>query len=258
MPNKTHPSWQIATEVGEGLAKDRQEAEKQAAQGAELCRQDVARIRASRQGRRFKGYPPLATFFLCLGIVLILLLPSSVQAHPPAPHLRCTSNIQGDFCSNIFKAHQRLKDNYWTKWWADWADEHEVLVEESTSWGALPYRNTVLADSHATGSVRDSILLLHEIQHLADDYGLPQGVTCSRDPYSHERVYFWTMLGAVALGDTEWAWAFYTTQSGYYYQARSLPYGLGEREPCREQGAVETAPNGVTYTQLRGLLPWWD
>lgn len=30
MPDKTHPSWKLATEVGEGLAKDRQEAEKQA------------------------------------------------------------------------------------------------------------------------------------------------------------------------------------------------------------------------------------
>ena len=28
--DKTHESWRIATEVGEGLAKDRQEAEKQA------------------------------------------------------------------------------------------------------------------------------------------------------------------------------------------------------------------------------------
>ena len=30
MTERTHPSWTIATEVGEGLARDRQEAEKQA------------------------------------------------------------------------------------------------------------------------------------------------------------------------------------------------------------------------------------
>ena len=30
MPDKVHPSWALATEVGESLAKDRQEAEKQA------------------------------------------------------------------------------------------------------------------------------------------------------------------------------------------------------------------------------------
>lgn len=30
VPDKTHPSWVIATEVGEGLAKDRKEAEKEA------------------------------------------------------------------------------------------------------------------------------------------------------------------------------------------------------------------------------------
>ena len=193
---------------------------------------------------------------LLLSFALLLLTCSPVQAHPPNPHIQCTWQVQRDFCTNIFLAHQRLKENYWTKWWADWASEHEVLVEESTSWGALPHINTVRADSHATGSVRDSILLLHEISHLADDYGLPQGVTCSRDPYSHERVYFWTALGAVALGDTEWAWGFYTMQSGFYYQARLMPYGL--TEPCREQGAVEVAPWGAfTYSELRAFLDWW-
>ena len=30
MPERTHPSWQLATEVGEALAKDRQEAERHA------------------------------------------------------------------------------------------------------------------------------------------------------------------------------------------------------------------------------------
>lgn len=201
------------------------------------------------------------------GILVLLSTCSPVQAQPPSPHLQCTSNIQSDFCSNIFKAHQRLKDNYWTRWFADWADGHEVVVEESTSWGALPHINTVRADSHATGSVRDSILLLHEISHLADDYGLPQGVTCSLDPWSHERVYFWTMLGAVALGDTEWAWGFYWMQRGYASWHENLQiahqywpelYPLDGNEPCRAQGVVEVAPWGAfTYTKLRTQLPWW-
>ena len=192
-----------------------------------------------------------------VGAVLLLLLTSAspVQAPPPTPHLNCTWQVDRAFCLHVYEAHQRLKDNYWTRWWSDWAEEHEVLVEEYERTGAWPSRNTV-AFSNPTGSVRDSIVLLHEYQHIIDDHGLPPGVTCSTDPWAHERVNFWTMLGAVALGDQEWAWSFYTKQSGDYYQARALPYGL--TEPCREFGAVEIAPWGTfTYSELRGLLDWW-
>lgn len=203
--------------------------------------------------------PRLSEYSKLLGGILVALIlsliPSSVQAHPQSPHVLCDDlDGRGQFCPLVYQAHQRLKDNYWTSWWATWAEEHEVLVEQRDFTGAWPYRNTV-AFSNATGSVQDSILLLHEYAHLIDDYSLPHGETCSLDPWSHERVYFWTMLAAYTLGDKERAWAFYQKQTGYYYLAEYIPYQL--TEPCRERGAVEVAPWGVTYTQLKVGLNWW-
>lgn len=195
--------------------------------------------------------------YATLGALLLLLIPSSVQAHPSSPHILCDDRgLIGSvaFCPAIYQAHQRLKDNDWTKWWADWAEEHEVLVEQHEFTGAWPYRNTV-AFSDATGSVRDSIILVHEYQHLMDDYGLPPGITCSVMPWSHERVIFWEELAAIALEDREYFWQLFTLQTGYELQARFISYGL--TEPCRAFGAVEIAPHGITYSQLRVALNWW-
>ena len=215
-----------------------------------------------------------------------LLLPSAATTSAQSKYLQCDAGPIADggaFCKAVYEARAKLLSDPFLAWWVEWADERRVLVEQRPEfplgqWGAWPYRNTIAVAPGITGDIIDASNLLHEITHLMDDEGsdfslvivggvtYPQSPwTCSRDPWSHERVYFWQMVAIANLTAKDdnlriqykdYLLWLYQMQSSYEVQVRY--YTWGTEEPCRRYGALETAPHGIAYSWIKPLLGWWD
>lgn len=99
---------------------------------------------------------------------------------------------------------QMLASNRLLARWVVWASENNVVVLEvpgaEKEAGARPWTNTVIFRSGVQTGAFEAAMLVEEIQHLMDDAGLPTGVTCSIDPWSHERVLKARLLAADLLG----------------------------------------------------------
>lgn len=124
-------------------------------------------------------------------------------------------------------------------WWIAWASEHGVSIQERPdfapgAWGAWPSTQVIGVWSGVQAGPTEAAILVEEIQHIIDDYDLPQGITCSIEPWSHERVLRIRLMAARLLdAPAPEIDALVIAQLGKAIQADALRE-MGLYEPCRD------------------------